>query len=221
MHYFNVRLALNFPLTFQKCLIALLLCSSQAVSADATLANFSFTGSFSNDSDVQFFDFLLSADSSTVLIDTLSLNGGTNGVGEVITGGGFNPYLSLWDQSTGNWVFDTKAKNTADEAVISSTVSYSYGTLLAGNYILALSQFDNVAAGTNLSEGFAADLGLTSFAGSPPFTLNGGGGSGHWAVDIQNVDSASISAVPLPGAFGFMVSGLLGLASLIRRKVTA
>ncbi|MEI6389385.1 MAG: hypothetical protein WCQ50_22490, partial [Spirochaetota bacterium] len=73
----------------------------------------------------------------------------------------------------------------------------------------------------NLSEGFAADLGLTSFAGSPPFTLNGGGGSGHWAVDIQNVDSASISAVPLPGAFGFMVSGLLGLASLIRRKVTA
>ena len=219
MHYFNVRLALNFPLTFQKCLIALLLCSSQAVSADATLANFSFTGSFSNDSDVQFFDFLLSADSSTVLIDTLSLNGGTNAAGEVIPGGGFNPYLSLWDKSTGNWVFDTVAKNIADEAVISNTSSYAYGSLLAGNYILALSQFDNVAAGTNLSEGFAADLGLTSFAGSPPFTLNGGGGSGHWAVDIQNVDSASITAVPLPGAFGFMVSGLLALAALTRRKL--
>ena len=198
-----------------------MLCSSQAVSADATLANFSFTGSFANDSEVQFFDFSISADSSTVLIDTLSLNGGTNVASQVITGGGFNPYLSLWEQSTGNWVFDTATKNTADEAVISSTASYSYGTLLAGNYILALSQFDNVAAGANLSEGFGADLGLASFAGSPPFTLNGGGGSGHWAVDIQNVDSASIRAVPLPGAFGFMVSGLLGLAALIRRKVTA
>ena len=198
-----------------------MLCSSQAVSADATLANFSFTGSFANDSEVQFFDFSISADSSTVLIDTLSLNGGTNVASQVITGGGFNPYLSLWEQSTGNWVFNTATKNTADEAVISSTASYSYGTLLAGNYILALSQFDNVAAGTNLSEGFGADLGLASFAGSPPFTLNGGGGSGHWAVDIQNVDSASIRAVPLPGAFGFMVSGLLGLAALIRRKVTA
>ena len=181
----------------------------------------SYTGSFANDSDVQFFDFFLSADSSTVLINTLSLTGGTNAVGEVITGGGFNPYLSLWDKSTGNWVFDTVAKNIADEAVISSTASYSYGTLLAGNYLLALSQFDNMAAGTNLSEGFAAALGLASFAGSPPFTLNGGGGSGHWAVDINNVDSASIRAVPLPSAFGFMVSGLLGLAALTRRKATA
>jgi hypothetical protein len=203
----------------QKCLIALLLCSSQVASADAILAHFSFTGSFANDSDVQFFDFSISADTTLVSINTLSLIGGTNAAGEVITGGGFNPYLSLWDQSTGNWVFDTAIKNTADEALISSASSYSYGTLMAGNYILALSQFDNVAAGTNLSAGFAADLGLASFAGSPPFTLNGGGGSGHWAVDFHNVDSASISAVPLPGTFGFMVSGLLGMAALIRRKV--
>ncbi len=196
--------------------MATLLCSSQALSA----ANFSYTGSFSNNTDVQFFDFTLAADSNSVLIDSLSLNGGTNVAGEVIAGGSFNPYLSLWEQSTGNWVFDTTAKNSADEAVISNTSSYAYGSLLAGNYILALSQFDNVAAGTHLSDGFAANLGLTSFAGSSPFTLNGGG-SGHWALDIQNVDSASISAVPLPGAFGFMVSGLLALASLTRCKVTA
>ena len=106
-------------MSIQKCLIALLLCSSQAVSADATSANFSFTGSFANDSDVQFFDLSVATDSSAVLIDTLSLNGGTNVAGEVITGGGFNPYLSLWDQSTGNWVLDRATKNTADEAVIS------------------------------------------------------------------------------------------------------
>ena len=206
-------------MTIQKCLIAFLLCCSQAVSADATLPHFSFTGTFANDSDVQFFDFYLAAESSTISIETLSFKGGTNAAGEVITGSGFNPYLSLWEQSTGNYVFGTAAKDIAEEAVISSATSYSYGTLLAGNYILALSQFDNVAAGTNLSEGFAADLGLASFAGSPSFTLNGGGGSGTWALDINNVDSASIRAVPLPGSFGFMVSGLLGMAALTRRKL--
>ena len=206
-------------MTIQKCLIALLLCSSQAVSADATLANFSFTGTFTNDSEVQFFDFYLAAESSTISIETLSFKGGTNLADDVITGGGFNPYLSLWEQSSGNYVFGTADKNIADEAVISNASSYPYDKLSAGYYILALSQFDNVAAGTNLSEGFAADLDLVSFAGSLPFTLNGGGGSGHWALDINNVDSASIRAVPLPGAIGFMVSGLLGMAALTRRKV--
>ena len=206
-------------MSIQKCLIALLLCSSQAVSADATLPHFSFTGTFANDSEVQFFDFYLAAESSTISIETLSFKGGTNLADDVITGGGFNPYLSLWEQSTGNWVFGTGDKDIVDEAVISSTASYSYGTLLAGNYILALSQYDNVAAGANLSEGFAADLEQASFAGSLPFTLNGGGGSGHWALDINKVDSASLRAVPLPGAFGFMVSGLLGLAAITRRKL--
>ena len=47
------------------------MCSSQALSA----ANFSYTGSFFNNSDVQFFDFSLAADSNSVLIDSLSLNG--------------------------------------------------------------------------------------------------------------------------------------------------
>lgn len=199
-------------MTYQKCVIALLLFSSQPVSA----ANFSYTGSFSTDSDVQFFDFSITSDSTSVIINTLSLNGGLNLAGDQIAAGGFNSYLSLWDQSSGAWVFNTP-NDIPGEAVISSI-----GTLLAGNYILALSQFDNVAAGTNLSDGFAAALSLTSFDPSLPFAINGGGGSGHWAVDIQNVDNASIiSAVPLPGSFGFIVSGLLGLASLTLRKATA
>lgn len=205
-------------MSIQKCLIALLLCSSQAVSADATLPHFSFTGTFANDNDVQFFDFFLAAESNTISIETLSFKGGTNLAGDVITGGGFNPYLSLWEQSSGNWVFGTGGKDITHEAVISNTSSYPYDKLSAGYYILALSQYDNVAAGANLSEGFAADLEQASFAGTP-FTLNGGGGSGAWALDINNVDSASLRAVPLPGAFGFMVSGLLGLATLTRRKL--
>lgn len=202
--------------TFTACTLALLLVGSPSVMANS----FSFTGNFTNDSEVQYFDFSLTTDSTTVIINTLSLNGGFNLAGELIATGGFNPYLSLWDQSTGAWVFDTLAKNIGSEAIISNTAPYSYGTLLAGNYILALSQYDNVAWGTNLSNGFAADHGFASFDPISPFTTNGGGGRGHWAVDIQNVARANISAVPLPGSFGFIISGLLAIASLTRRKLS-
>ena len=147
------------------------------------------------------------------------MNGGLNLAGDSIAAGGFNPYLSLWDKSTSAWIFDTSNKAGNAEAVIANTRFNSFGTLLAGNYILTLSQYNNIAAGSNLSEGFAAALDLTSFNPATPFATNGGGGSGHWALDIQNADTASITAVPLPGAFGFMVSGLLGLAALTRRKL--
>ncbi|MFI3198279.1 MAG: DVUA0089 family protein [Methylococcaceae bacterium] len=163
-------------MTFQKCLITLLLCSVQAVSA----ASFSYTGSFANDSDMQYFDFSLTSDSTAFIINTLSLNGGLNLAGDSIAAGGFNPYLSLWDKSTGAWVFDTSNKASNAEAVIANTGLNSFGTLLAGNYILTLSQYNNIAAGSNLSEGFAAALDLTSFNPAAPFATNGGGGSGHW-----------------------------------------
>ena len=208
-------------MTIQKLLIALFLLGSQAASADTSLTNFSFTGSFANDNDVQLFDFSLLADSTTLRINTLSLIGGTNDAGTAIAAGGFDPYLSVWDKSTGEFKFDTTAKNPGAEARIDNASDDPYGTLAAGNYILALSQFDNTAVGTLFSEGFAAGQGLAFGAGFPSFVNNGT--SGHWAVDIINVDSASasIAAVPLPGAIGFMVSGLLGLVSLTRRKITA
>ena len=205
-------------MTIQKLLIALFLLGSQAASA-AYDNSFSFTGSFANDNDVQLFDFSLLADSTTLRINTLSLVGGTNAAGTVIAAGGFNPYLSVWDKSTGDFKFDTTAKNTGAEARIDNASDDPYGTLAAGNYILALSQFDNTAVGTLFSEGFAAGQGLAFGAGFPSFVNNGT--SGHWAVDIYNVDSASIAAVPLPGAVGFMISGLLALVSLTRRKITA
>lgn len=167
-------------------------------------SNFSFTGNFNQDNDVQFFNFFVAADSTDTFVETFSLNGGVNVVGDLIAGSGFDPYLAIFNQADGAFITDSNGKFTGDEAVIAN-----FGTLLAGNYILALTQFDNVAAGLNLADGFADDLNLASF-GNTPFTTNGGGGSGHWAVDIRNVDAAASipSQVPTPGSALLAALGL-------------
>lgn len=202
------KLAKPLLLTLGLCLIG---------SSSAMAANLSFTGSFANDSDRQFFAFTLLADSSAFFITTLSLNGGINSVGTTIAAAGFDPYLSIWDKNTGSWIFDTSTKNIGAEAIISSS---SYGTLLAGNYILALTQNDNIAFGSYLSEGFAADYGLASFDPGLPFTSYGGGGSGHWAVDIFNVGTMTVS-VPTPGTLPLTVISLIMLRWVTRNKPVA
>lgn len=185
----------------------------------ASAASFSFTGNFSQDSDVQFFNFSIASDSSAVTIQTLSLNGGTNNAGSSIASGGFDTYLALYNQSTGDWVTDTLNKAFGAEAVIDNALLI--GALSAGNYVLALTQFDNVAAGLNLSDGFANDFGLATFA-TPPFTTRAGGGSGHWALDILLVDSANmqINNVGAPETMTLILLGLVGLVAITRSKMS-
>ena len=54
----------------------------------ANADNFSFTGSFTNDSNVQLFNFSVAATSS-ITLRTFSYAGGTNSAGTVIPEGGF------------------------------------------------------------------------------------------------------------------------------------
>lgn len=196
--------------SFTTLKLALLFLASQSAMA----ANFSFTGTFSSDTDVQFFNFSLATDSTTAVINTLSLNGGTNLAGATIAPGGFDPYLAIFDASTGDVKFDTSTKAGGTEAVISNTDPYFYGTLLAGSYILALTQYDNVVAGANLSDGFANDWGLYT----PPSTLFNGL-TGNWAVDMSFVDSASMdSPLPTPETSSLLLVGLVGFAATLRSK---
>jgi hypothetical protein len=85
---------------------------------------------------------------------------------------------------------------------------------------VALTQNDNFALG-NLSEGFAADYGLTEFDPDTPFTRHGGGGSGHWALDILNVNAPPVnsSEVPTPESLPLLLIGLMVLGVMVRRKL--
>jgi hypothetical protein len=202
---------------------ALALCASQAFGA-----SFSFTGAFSTDDQLQQFNFTLTG-TNTVTLRTWSYAGGTNQAGMLIPRGGFDPWLSLYDslgnllQSVENGTCGQVGTDSVTGACFDSFISQSLGI---GVYTLILSQSDNQPAGTLLSDGFTN-------TGSPTFTSTFGCTNGQfcdsnadnrtaqWAVDIDNVASASVpsSGVPEPGTLVLLASGFAAMVVLRRRKV--
>ena len=190
-------------------------------------ASFSFTGAFSTDDQFQLFNFSLSS-TSTVTLRTWSYAGGTNQAGTMIPQGGFDPWLSLYDslgnllQSVDNGTCLQVGTDSVTGACFDSFISQSLG---AGTYKLYLTQSDNGPAGTMLSDGFTQ-------TGQPAFTAPFGCGNGtfcdangdnrapKWALDIDNVTSASLpsSGVPEPGTITLLASGMAAIALLRRRR---
>lgn len=159
---------------------ALIACLLTAPVANA--ANISFTGSFTHDTDLQFFTFTLANPTVGVALRTWSYAGGTNAAGQVIPNGGFEPYLNLYFADgtqmnpgwsgpctipvTGNPVVDLLPDPTSgicSDVYYPTERSYPAGTWMPGTYTVVLSTFANPGIG-NLSDGFFANvvLGLPS-----------------------------------------------------------
>lgn len=131
--------------------LGVLLCLPGLALAD----NFSFTGTFAADDDVQLFNFTVGA-SSTVTMITKSYAGGTLADGTVISAGGFDPILSLFD-STGSLIGanDDGSFDVGIDPVTGRRFDTFLQLVLAtGDYMVAVSQFNNFVIGTNLSNGF-------------------------------------------------------------------
>jgi hypothetical protein len=164
----------------------------------ANAANFSFTGNLDHDDDFRTFNFTVDS-TSNVTLRTWSYSGGTNSAGDVISGGGFDPLLVLFD-STGTLI-------TTNDDIDGSTGMYDSlinWDLDAGNYIVALAQFgtdltQNPTLGEIVWSATYADFDdLTSF----------------YALDINVTPLPAPSAVPVPAAvwlFGSAFMGLLGM----------
>jgi hypothetical protein len=199
--------------------------------SSAGAISFNFTGNFTHDNDVQLFTVTL-------------------GVPEVLTAwttsgatGGFPTYLAMFDgtgqgmtQQSGDPAcfqgFSSYFNGQCNDAEISEPPS---GTIAAGTYIIALTQWSNVMVG-NLSDGFL----WVDQANDPNFTaMNGCAGSGYfcdpgtlaydnsnWAVTIQlsNPDlpaqgsaSEGLGNVPEPSS-GLLVLGGLSVAWWMRPR---
>ena len=146
-------------------------------------SNISFTGTFTHDTDLQFFTFTLLNPTPGVTLRTWSYSGGTNAAGQVISSGGFEPYVNLYLADgtqmnpglsgpctvplMGNPVADLLRDPTTGacaDIYYPTTASFPGGIWSAGTYTAVLSTFANPGIG-NLSDGFFAEqvLGL-----SPP-----------------------------------------------------
>lgn len=211
-----------------------------ACSTVAQAANVSFTGMFTQDDNVQLFNFSLGA-AATVSIRTLSYAGGTNAAGSVIPAGGFDPSLTLFStigalitqNDDGLGAVDDPRTFAAYDALISRA-------LQPGMYTVSLAQSGNFARGPGLSNGFLR-AGQGNYTSGASFDPSCAGATrfcdvsgfspanqrtGFFAVDFLNVDRASLGAagggvavVPVPAALPLLAAGLglLGIVGLRRR----
>lgn len=194
-------------------------------------ANYSFTGTFSGDDDVQLFDFTVGVPSTVTLI-TKSYAGGTLSNGSVIQAGGFDPILSLFD-SAGTFIIlndDDFGSNVLTDPISHERFdAFLHLVLGPGTYTASITQFYSFPSGSNLTDGF-------SNTGDPTFTSSFGCSNGQfcdatgknrtneWAFDILNVNDASLSggpAVPEPTSvllFGTGAVAVLGWRLMRKTK---
>ncbi len=169
------------------------------VTAPTQAANVYYPGSFGTNPDTIQSFFFTADGTSTVTIRSYGWGGGTNAQGNTIASGGFDPVLTLFDETTGAYILDRDDDIGLDFNLVQKLDAGSYRAILSvqGNYA------NGAYPGGNFSDGFNTG---TSFFGR----------TSAYAVDILNVNNTTPTAVPEP----FTIVGTLigGTAALRMRK---
>ncbi len=191
-------------------------------------ANFSLRGTFNRDDNIQLFGFILSS-AGTGTNRSFGYEGGTNAAGAVVPRGGFDTTVALFNLSTGA-LLGFNDDGSVPPLTIDPVTGFAGDSLLtlslaAGNYRVALTEFDNVPNG-NFSAGFfeqgAGNFtpGLTGCPATafcavslsaPGYSLR----TGNWALDVLGVTALT----PEPGSFVLLAFGLAGLGFVRKRKI--
>jgi hypothetical protein len=166
---------------------------------------------------VQEFNFTVES-RNEVTLRTLSFAGGINAEGTTIASGGFDTIVSLFNAATGDFIEDND-EGYQDLPIFPrlSHDSFLAITLYPGNYIATVTQFNSFPyepVNGSLSNGFHGTVYNSFF-----------GGDQHWALDILNVESASlgrtyvsaVDTIPEPETYVLLLAGL-GLVGFIARR---
>ena len=189
------------------------------ISGSANATDFSFAGNFEHRNEVQEFNFAVAGTPKEVVMRTWSFAGGINAEGAVVEHGGFDPMVTLFDASGVRIGFsDDGGTLSARDPVSGHTWDPFLVSLLSpGSYTATVTQFSNFPRGL-LTDGFQ---------GTGPAGFNGR--DSHWALDVLNVESASlgasyisprpspVSSVPEPESYALLLAGL-GLVSYVARR---
>ena len=191
----------------------------------AVAGNFSFTGNFTQDNDVLLVNFNILA-GTTVTFQTFGYGGGTNANGANIIPGGFEPILQVFTSPSGLAVGGpilpgpdpTCGPRNPDPSRLNFCQdAYAQVFLIAGDYVLALTQNANTPNG-NLGDGFFYDADSNfnnGFVGTFGFQ-----GTSQWALDIVGADSASAPlAIPEPGSALLAATALFLVGLGVRKRV--
>ena len=184
------------------------------VAGSANAGDFSFTGNFEHDDEVQEFHFTVVEPAVEVTLRTWSYAGGTNAAGADIAAGGFDPIVALFNASGQLLSQNDDGSPVLDPGSGSSWDSLMSPSLAAGDYTATVTQFSNFANGPTLAGGFDGS-GHMDFSGR----------DSHWALDILNANSASlgatyisaISPIPEPESYALLLAGL-GLVAIMKKR---
>jgi hypothetical protein len=182
---------------------------------------FNFSGTFTTDDFVQGFHYTVQ---NTGQVEVFTTSFAT---------GGFAPILSLFDDA-GNLQFYNVGSQTNDCANNGTDPAtgacwdarLSWNSLAGTQYLIALTEDDNLPKGPTLLDGFF-EQGNGNFTAAPPFNIPVPGGSflltgpvqrtGDWAVTIQAADpTLSASQIPEPSTAALFLTGA-GLVAFWRR----
>lgn len=181
--------------------------AAAALSTPALADDYSYTGVLSDPNQVLLFNFTVGS-SSNVTLRTYSYAGGTMANGTVVSSGGFDPILALFDSNG----LKLDQNDDGGFAHVPCDNGYCYDTYLQrllapGTYTVSVQAFSNFAIGPNLSDGFEND---GSFNGR----------TNAWAFDILNVSQATQvgGAVPEPATWAMMLLGFGAAGVSLRRQ---